>query len=165
VKARGEPMKRRILPLSSLDADASPIAAALALWRAARPRNGRLPAGGDFELGRLAELLDDTGWIAVTAERTARFQFRVTMPGPARGLDDLETISRHGGALRDAARPVYDDYATAAFAGVPLLHHLVPGDADGGQPIERLILPFSNDGVGVDRLLVCARTRARPPLH
>lgn len=158
-------MKRRILPLSSLEADASPIAAALALWRAARPRDGRLPSGGRFDLGALAELLDDTGWVAVTTERPARFQFCVTTLGQTGGLGDLEAISRHGGDLRDAARPVYDDYATAAFAGVPLLHHLLPGEGDDGEPVERLILPFSNDGVGVDRLLVCARTRPRPPLH
>jgi hypothetical protein len=156
-------MKRRILPLSSLDADASPIAAALARWRAARPRSGRLPARGSFELSGLTELLDDSGWVAVTADRPARFRFHAAAPAASRGLRDLETISRHGGALRDAARPVYDDYAAAAFTGVPLLHHLLP--ADGGEAVERLILPFSNDGVGVDGLLVCARKRAEPALH
>ena len=158
-------MKRRNLPLSSLDADVSPIASALALWRAARPHSGRLPARDAFELGRLADQFDDSGWVAVTADRPARFEFHVSAPARARGLRDLEAISRHGGALRDAARPVYDDYAAAAFTGVPLLHHLLPGDGDAGEPVERLILPFSTDGVGVDRLLVCARKRAPTALH
>jgi len=158
-------MKRRILPLSTLEANASPIAKALSLWRAARPRSGRLPARAGFDLGKLAELLDESGWVAVTAERAAKFRFHVAGSSRSRRLGDLETISRHGGALRDAARPVYDDYAAAAFTGVPLLHHLLPGEDDEGEAVERLILPFADDGVGVDRLLVCARSRAPTALH
>jgi len=164
-QARGETMKRRILPLNTLDQAATPIAAALSLWRAARPRNGRLPARSSFDLGELAGLLDDSGWISVRAERPARFEFRVVAPERSHRLADLQAISRHGLALRDAARPLYDDYSTAAFTGVPLLHHLLPVDSADGSAVERLILPFSDDGVGVDELLVCTRSSRPPSLH
>lgn len=158
-------MKRRNLPLSTLDADGSPIAAALSLWRAARPRSGRLPARATFDLGRVAELLDGTGWVTVTAERPARFRFHAATPPAPGPLRDLAAISRLGGSLRDAARPVYDDYSAAAFTGVPMLHHLVPGEGEGDETLERLILPFADDGVGVDGLLVCARRRTLDVLH
>jgi hypothetical protein len=158
-------MKRRSLPLSTLDHDASPIAAALGLWRAARPARGVLPARGAFELGRLAARLDGTGWVKVVAERPARFRFDAVPPTATAPLHDLAAISRHGDALREAARPVYDDYAAAAFTGAPFLHHLLPGDDEAEHTVERLILPFADDGIGVDRLLVCARRCPPQILH
>lgn len=158
-------MKRRNLPLSTLDHDGSPIAAALSLWRRARPRSGRLPARGVFDLGRIAGMLDGTGWVSVVAERPARFRFHAAPPPAAGLLRDLAAVCRHGDALREAARPVYDDYSAVAFTGVPVLHHLHPADGDAAETLERLILPFADDGIGVDRLLVCAHLRAPTVLH
>ncbi len=158
-------MRRKILPLSSLDDARSPIAAVLALWRAARPAAGLLPASDDFRLGELLLMLDDAGWVGVTALTPARFEFRAMDGMELRTLPDLQAVSRHGGALRDHARPVYDDYSAAAFMGVPLLHRLVDADAGEDTPLERLILPFASDGVGVDGLLVCAAARSSATLH
>ena len=143
----------------------SPIAAVLALWRAARPAAGLLPASDDFRLGDLLLMLDDAGWVGVTALTPARFEFRVQDVMELRTLPDLQAVSRHGGALRDHARPVYDDYSAAAFMGVPLLHRLVDEAAGEDAPVERLILPFASDGVGVDGLLVCAASRSSATLH
>ncbi len=158
-------MRRKILPLSTLDDEKSPIAAVLALWRAARPASGLLPASDDFRLGDLLLMLDDAGWVGVTALTPARFEFRALDAMELRTSPDLQAVSRHGGALRDHARPVYDDYSAAAFMGVPLLHRLVNGDASEDELLERLILPFAADGVGVDGLLVCAVSRNPATLH
>jgi hypothetical protein len=158
-------MKRHGLPLSTLDHDPSPIAAALRLWRAARPGRGVLPSRRAFDLGRVAARLDGAGWVSVVAERPAKFRFHALSPIATTPLRDLAAISRHGAALRDFARPVYDDYAAAAFTGAPFLHRLPPGDDEAEYTVERLILPFAEDGVGVDRLLVCARRCKPQVLH
>ncbi len=158
-------MRRKILPLSTLDDVKSPIAAVLALWRAARPADGLLPASGAFQLGELLLMLDDAGWVGVKALTPARFEFHALDGMELRTSADLLAVARHGGALRDHARPVYDDYAAAAFMGVPLLHRLLDEDASEDAPLERLILPFASDGIGVDGLLVCAAARNPATLH
>jgi hypothetical protein len=124
----------------------------LAWWNArcgARP----MPSRADFEVSELKPWLGNIHLIDVE-EGGAEFRYRVYGSNIAqyfgRDLTGLTTAVARS-ATRDIVR---SEYMTVVRERRPMLVQRERSIAGRDTPVERLILPLSADGAGVDKLMV-----------
>jgi hypothetical protein len=125
----------------------------LLAWWTARCGARPMPSRADFEVSELKPWLGNIHLIDVE-EGGAEFRYRVYGSNIAqyfgRDLTGLTTAVARS-ATRDIVR---SEYMTVVRERRPMLVQRERSIAGRDTPVERLILPLSADGAGVDKLMV-----------
>jgi hypothetical protein len=126
----------------------------LAWWNARRGTRS-MPSRTDFEVGDLKPWLGNIHLLDVE-EGGAEFRYRVYGSHLAQyfGKDFTGMTTA---VVREASREIVrSEYGAVVRERRPMLVQRDRSIAGRDTPVERLILPLSSDGVGVDKLLVGA---------
>lgn len=156
-------VKRRRMPVREISPEDSKLVAAYNYWESKR-RNGLLPSRKDIDVIDLRPVIGKTHIVDVAQENPASFQFRLfgsSVPDVLNQSPDKMVGDLMSKALQ---KSVIEDYTAVCFTGAPAYHHVVAMMDFVVHSYARLILPLSDDGRKVDKLVVCVNARTFPDL-
>ena len=157
-------VKRRQLPIEALPERDQVLDTAYRYWHSKR-RQGLLPSRNDIDILEITKIIKHTHLIDVSSDKTDEWCFRVV------GAVVPQTWQWGCGRdkISDCPWPPYrdmllQDYGAVKFTGVPMYHEIAIRVDWVAYHYSRIVLPFADDGRGVDNLMSCVFHRDTPDL-